>query len=569
MVYASMGLLAALIHIIINQDVFLRGGSGKEIPAHSSYRSFLFAVLAYFITDALWGILEQAKLIALLYADTAVYFAVMALAVLLWTRYVIAYLNEQNGFASVLSYIGWIFLIWNCLVILFNFFIPILFRFDETGAYHAEWGRYTVFILQFLLFLVTFGYMFLVSRSAKGAARRRHLTISLFGLVMSVFVALQILLPMHPIYSVAYLLGTCLLHTFVVEDEKDEYRREQASLIAKSRKQEEDLGAARQMVYTDPLTRVKSKHAYVEKEYDLDRRIEAKELKAFAVVVFDVNNLKTVNDTLGHEEGDRVICAASRIICRRFQHSPVYRIGGDEFVALLEGEDFANRVALVEAFDREIEENLRKGEVVVSKGMYTFDPEADNSYRMMFEQADKRMYARKSLLKDMAAGRILPPQQDEKFRFSDETLRTIEASPIPFAVYQFIDRRVVTLALSAGFLSLFGYTDKDRAYREMDEDMYKDTHPDDAARISEAADRFAMEGGRYETVYRSRNGEGGYRIIHAMGEHVFTSGGVRLAQVWYMDEGPFPQESPDRLPEPDRSLEQALRRENLPGDTGV
>ena len=72
----------------------------------------------------------------------------------------------------------------------------------------------------------------------------------------------------------------------------------------------------------------------------------------------------------------------------------------------------------------------------------------------------------------------------------------MEGARAPFAVYQFIDRRVVTLALSAGFCDLFGYSDRRQAYHEMDNDMYREVHPDDTARGADAAFHFATEGGR-------------------------------------------------------------------------
>ena len=150
----------------------------------------------------------------------------------------------------------------------------------------------------------------------------------------------------------------------------------------------------------------------------------------------------------------------------------------------------------------------------------------------------------------------------EKYRFPENVLREMEASPVPFAVYQFIDRRVVTLALSAGFLALFGYTDREKAYADMDNDMYRDTHPDDASRIADEAFRFATEGGKYEAIYRTRVGEG-WHIVHAQGEHVFSDTGVRLAQVWYMDEGaylPDPAEDTGKL---NLALTEAMRRESL------
>ena len=132
----------------------------------------------------------------------------------------------------------------------------------------------------------------------------------------------------------------------------------------------------------------------------------------------------------------------------------------------------------------------------------------------------------------------------DRFRFADLENSLLERSTMPFAIYQFIDNRVVTLVLSKGFCELFGYDDPAEAYYDMDNNMYKDTHPDDSARIADAAFRFATEGGKYDVIYRTKNKEGtGYKIIHAQGEHMFTETGVRLAHVWYIDEGIYNEES--------------------------
>ena len=128
----------------------------------------------------------------------------------------------------------------------------------------------------------------------------------------------------------------------------------------------------------------------------------------------------------------------------------------------------------------------------------------------------------------------------EKYQFEPAVRSSLENSPIPFAVYQFLDRRVVTLILSRGFCDLFGFEDRQEAYYAMDNDMYRSTHPDDKARIADAAFRFATEGGEYDVVYRSKS-ENSDKIIvvHARGRHVFTETGVRLAYVWYFDEGEY------------------------------
>ena len=103
------------------------------------------------------------------------------------------------------------------------------------------------------------------------------------------------------------------------------------------------LKQTRELVDKDPLTGAKSKHAYQMMEEKLNRRIIANIPVEFAVVICDVNNLKTVNDTLGHKAGDRWIKGASYMICSVFKRSPVFRIGGDEFVVILQGQDYKNR----------------------------------------------------------------------------------------------------------------------------------------------------------------------------------------------------------------------------------
>ena len=100
------------------------------------------------------------------------------------------------------------------------------------------------------------------------------------------------------------------------------------------------------------------------------------------------------------------------------------------------------------------------------------------------------------------------------------------------------------ISISAGFRKLFGYEDPARAYHDMDHNMYKDVHPNDVARIADATVRFATEGGEYDVVYRSKALKSdAYRVIHAKGEHVPADSGVRLAEVWYTDEGPYQEDA--------------------------
>ena len=151
-----------------------------------------------------------------------------------------------------------------------------------------------------------------------------------------------------------------------------------------------------------------------------------------------------------------------------------------------------------------------------------------------------------------------------KYKFSDEQRKLLEGLKQPLAIYQFLDKRVVTIVLSNGFCDVFGYESLEQAYFDMENNMYKYAHPDDVARISEAAFRFATEGGTYEVIYRTRTMHSSdYRIIHAMGEHVYTEDGARLAHVWYTDEGAAADDAVDQRTELNRAFNDALREESL------
>ena len=190
-------------------------------------------------------------------------------------------------------------------------------------------------------------------------------------------------------------------HTFGLEGEKNEYMKQLEETLKREVEQEQELGSARYLAYTDPMTGVKSKHAYLEAVEKLDKAISDGSAPEFGVLVCDLNGLKAINDTYGHEEGDRYIKNGCMLICRKFCHSPVFRIGGDEFVVILEDSDYEERETLLWDLEKQVEENQKEGAVVVSTGIEIFDHERDTSFSSVFERADKKMYKRKCYLKSL------------------------------------------------------------------------------------------------------------------------------------------------------------------------
>ena len=152
----------------------------------------------------------------------------------------------------------------------------------------------------------------------------------------------------------------------------------------------------------------------------------------------------------------------------------------------------------------------------------------------------------------------------KKYHFSEAEFSCLENLRVPLAVYQFLDKRVITRVLSAGFCDLFDFETREQAYAVMTIDMYSTAHPDDASRVADAAYRFATQGGRYEVVYRVKAWRSStYKIVHSIGEHVFTDTGERLAFVWYTDEGSYTGESDTQSPALRSVFRSALREESL------
>ena len=142
----------------------------------------------------------------------------------------------------------------------------------------------------------------------------------------------------------------------------------------------------------DALTGVKNKRSYVQMEIEIDKQIKKSELSEFAVAVCDVNYLKHVNDTHGHSVGDEYIKKACQTICRVFKHSPVFRIGGDEFAVILKGEDYINRKSLLEELDDVLCNNRQDGVRIIAYGLSDFAPGRDMRLQDVFERADHLMY---------------------------------------------------------------------------------------------------------------------------------------------------------------------------------
>lgn len=153
------------------------------------------------------------------------------------------------------------------------------------------------------------------------------------------------------------------------------------------------------LAHRDALTGVGTKLAYDQQIEKLSAEMSEGNAQ-FGIVMVDVNSLKWLNDTFGHDQGNVAIKKTCALLCDVFAHSPVYRFGGDEFVVVIKGRDYDAINDRVKEFDRRARETWggKPWEAVNAAVGYALYADED-SVEDVFRRADHMMYERKKAMK--------------------------------------------------------------------------------------------------------------------------------------------------------------------------
>ena len=670
MFYSNISIIAIILHFIINREALkkvkpLPGQDAAELKEAARYRFFLIMVTGYYIFDIAWGLLYEhhdiPTLFPFIYSSCIFYFIFMFLTTLTWIRYVVAYLDKRRRPSKALLYAVWAMFTIGMLSLMINRFYPFIFSFNENHEYVPEHGRYIAFLLQIILYMLTSSYMLYIAHRTTGREMIHYRAVGLASFVMMIFQIFQIISPVIPFCAMGMIIGTSVIHSFVIEGERKEketydniarslaedyeaiyyidiesgeYRefstseeydsmnvpmigkdfyaetRENAvryahpddrefavslyyketmlknlegkksfsykyrimiggqpryfrfivtragddrhfvlyeknindeitaesmrlkdqkkhatfSQIAESlasnynviyyvdisddsyigyesdhtygqleirgsgenffreagkniqkivhkndrdhvseflnrekmisamgnkkrysidyrlmingrsqyyrmtvrktsdgqhfiigvenidaevRKEKQALKALnkeKELARRDELTGVKNKTAYTELEQSVQTNMDnGMDYLTFAILVCDANDLKMINDNEGHVAGDEYIKASAKLLCDIFSHSPVFRVGGDEFVVFLRGGDYMARQEHIEKLKDEALKNQSTGYgPVLAAGMAEYEPEMDSLVSEIFDRADKEMYKNKQELKNIA-----------------------------------------------------------------------------------------------------------------------------------------------------------------------
>ncbi len=301
-----------------------------------------------------------------------------------------------------------------------------------------------------------------------------------------------------------------------MENVEEEYREKE--------EQRRNLKSAERLARRDELTGIRNKNAFVEETRAIDDKIKTYiKNYFFGVVVCDINDLKKINDTRGHSFGDEAIQRASRMICEVFKHSPVFRIGGDEFAVLLSGVDYEQRDDLLVRLKEESLSNKKaRSGPTIACGLAVYDADSDSGFATVFERADNSMYENKKEFKIKNAadsirrtGEIETPIPDDRRRKLDSLFGALFTTAGEGYVY-LNDMKYDFSRWSLPLIDDFGL---DAEYMYHADAIWQEyVHPDDVEAYKKAVDD-ALGGNAelQQLFYRARRADGTYVTLTTRG----------------------------------------------------
>ena len=222
-------------------------------------------------------------------------------------------------------------------------------------------------------------------------------------IAITVYCANRIITPLKKLTKMARALVDGKKMPELASNSKDEVGTLSRIFMETSEKLQSNMSYITALAYRDSLTGVKNTAAYTEAITDMEKQMNCGRPQ-FGVLVADINNLKVVNDTFGHDAGNQLIIHAARLLGGTFRYSPLFRIGGDEFVVILTGRDFEKyRQRLKQLDDASSQEVIpldgSEFRLSLARGVSLYNPDIDQTFSDVFHHADQAMYLHKQATK--------------------------------------------------------------------------------------------------------------------------------------------------------------------------
>ena len=218
--YSIFSIVAIAIHLIINFDLMI--GRGVATVRGMHYRGFLFGVLAYYVSDAMWGVLAGLGWTNCLYVETAFFFLSLVAFVFMWGRFAITYLGLGKWATRTLMWYGYALLAFNLAALAVNPFCNCFYYFDAQGGYLTGPARDVAFVLLVVFDALIAAFSLAKVVASSDSVRRRSMMVLLSCVTMGVAIVLQVVWPLTPFTALGCLIVNCFFQVFVIQDEQAE-----------------------------------------------------------------------------------------------------------------------------------------------------------------------------------------------------------------------------------------------------------------------------------------------------------------------------------------------------------
>lgn len=268
-------------------------------------------------------------------------------------------------------------------IIYVNFSFQIVLTLTNTIEFKE------MLLLTYIMFFITFSIaIYSILRSdPREYTERWGLLMSIIPISVNIFVGAlrytgewQIIFSLVSLCNVMFFVGVQVYYAI------DRYFKIQRENIQNKVYEE--------MIMKDPLTDLGSRYAF--EEHLKDIRMNPRKLVIMSV---DLNNLKEINDTLGHVYGDRAIISVGNLLKYNMPESKVYRIGGDEYVVICEDYFDFNIENKLRSEKIYIDPRERKWELNFAMGYCVYNKRPDMTIDDALKESDQKMYANKQAFK--------------------------------------------------------------------------------------------------------------------------------------------------------------------------
>lgn len=280
--------------------------------------------------------------------------------------------------------------IWDifCFVNIIQIIVCIILQlFKIADLCNTLWMTHV--ILAFLIFTIIISTMRLIKQKEKLKLVKLHILcilICIITLIMDVISYYITTEDGNTFGRIGFLLYIVILGISSVRD--------YAALM----KLGQEAALYQKLAFTDQMTKLSNRTAF-----NRDFEIFSASPEEVAIVGFDLNCLKKINDTLGHSLGDDYIINSSKIISNTFGSAgKCYRVGGDEFVTIIENAsdfDFNHYFNMLEHSIDSYNATQKNTYMQIAYGYAIYDSSLDKSLEDTYNRADKNMYINKQYKK--------------------------------------------------------------------------------------------------------------------------------------------------------------------------